>query len=92
MLHPPAVVPRAQPCGIDGDGRLRGGPRQQPGGERGGFGAEITATTPVNLKKALGGGAYALMGLVKASDLSPYAVKLEVGGKETLSGQMLFMA
>lgn len=57
-----------------------------------GFGAEITATTPVNLKKALGGGAYALMGLIRASGLSPYAVKLEVPGEETLSGQMLFMA
>lgn len=57
-----------------------------------GFGAEITATTPVNMKKALGGGAYALMGLIKAADLSPYSVKLEVFGEETLSGQMLFMA
>jgi lipid kinase YegS len=57
-----------------------------------GFGAEITATTPVNLKKALGGGAYALMGLIKASGLSPYTVTLEVPGQEPISGQMLFMA
>ena len=57
-----------------------------------GFGAEITATTPVNLKKALGGGAYALMGLVKAANLSPYRVTLKVPGEEPVSGDMLFMA
>lgn len=57
-----------------------------------GFGAEITATTPVELKRALGGGAYALMGLVKAARLSPYPVRLSVPGEATVKGQMLFMA
>ena len=57
-----------------------------------GFGAEITATTPVELKSALGGGAYALMGLVKAVHLSPYPVRLTVPGEATVKGQMLFMA
>jgi lipid kinase YegS len=57
-----------------------------------GFGAEITATTPVKLKRALGGGAYALMGLVKAAGLSPYPVRLRVKGEEPATGQMLFMA
>jgi len=37
----------------------------------GGFGAEVTATTPKELKRKLGGGAYALMGLVKAANLQP---------------------
>jgi len=39
----------------------------------GGFGAAITAETPVELKNFLGGGAYTLMGLVKAIDFRPYA-------------------
>jgi lipid kinase YegS len=58
----------------------------------GGFGAEITATTPQQLKRALGGGAYALMGLVKATQLSPYHVHLEVPGEEIVEGRMFFMA
>lgn len=57
-----------------------------------GFGAEITATTPVELKRTLGGGAYALMGLVKAANLSPYPVRLSVPGESTVKGEMLFMA
>jgi lipid kinase YegS len=39
----------------------------------GGFGACVTAATPVELKNFLGGGAYTLMGLVKALDFRPYA-------------------
>jgi lipid kinase YegS len=37
----------------------------------GGFGAEITADTPVALKNFLGGGAYTLMGLLKAAMAVP---------------------
>ena len=57
-----------------------------------GFGAEITATTPVQLKKALGGGAYTIMGLIKAMNLSPYTGRLLIPGREPISGNMLFMA
>jgi lipid kinase YegS len=57
-----------------------------------GFGAEITATTPVNLKKALGGGAYTLMGMIKALQLSPYTGQLLVPGEDPVEGSMLFMA
>jgi len=39
----------------------------------GGFGAAVTADTPVELKNFLGGGAYTVMGLVKALDFRPYA-------------------
>lgn len=42
----------------------------------GGFGAEITADTPVPLKNFLGGGAYTLMGLLKAIDFRPYEVTI----------------
>jgi len=34
-----------------------------------GFGAEITATTPQDMKKFLGGMAYSIMGFVKAFQL-----------------------
>jgi len=57
-----------------------------------GFGAEITATTPIKLKKALGGGAYTLMGLVRALNLTPYSGQLLVPGEDPLDGSMLFMA
>ena len=58
----------------------------------GGFGAEITATTPVGLKKALGGGAYTIMGLIKAFGLEPYKGRLLIPGREPIEGSMLFMA
>ena len=38
----------------------------------GGFGAQVTANTPVALKNFLGGGAYTLSGLVQAVNFSPY--------------------
>ncbi len=57
-----------------------------------GFGAEITATTPVELKKKLGGTAYSLVGLVKVFNLTPYTGRLLIPGQEPLAGEMLFMA
>ena len=57
-----------------------------------GFGAEITATTPVQLKKALGGGAYTLMGMMKALNMTPYTGRLLIPGREPITGSMLFMA
>jgi lipid kinase YegS len=38
----------------------------------GGFGASVTADTPVELKNFLGGGAYTIMGLLKALNFKPY--------------------
>ena len=58
----------------------------------GGFGAEITATTPVDLKKKLGGGVYTIMGLIKAFNLKPYEGRLLVPGEEPQEGAMLLMA
>jgi len=37
-----------------------------------GFGAKVTAETPIELKNFLGGGAYTLTGLLKAIDFIPY--------------------
>ena len=58
----------------------------------GGFGSEITATTPVDMKKKLGGTAYTIMGLIKARDLKPYMGKLLIPGEEPVEGGMLIMA
>ena len=57
-----------------------------------GFGAEITATTPVELKKALGGAAYTLMGMVKALKLTPYPGRVLVAGEKPIAGSILFAA
>lgn len=57
-----------------------------------GFGAEVTATTPVEMKKALGGGAYTLMGLLKVLKLTPYEGRLLVPGEDPVEASMLFMA
>ncbi|WP_093331282.1 lipid kinase YegS [Thalassotalea agarivorans] len=41
-----------------------------------GFGAEVTANTPVALKNFLGGGAYTLSGLVQALNFTPFKGKI----------------
>jgi len=48
-----------------------------------GFGAAITAETPVELKNFLGGGAYTIMGLLKALNFRPYE-----GSFRTPDGEM----
>ncbi len=57
-----------------------------------GFGAEITATTPIGMKKVLGGLAYTIMGLAKAAKLTPYEGQVIIPGEEPMAGQMLLMA
>jgi lipid kinase YegS len=47
----------------------------------GGFGAEVTARTPPELKQAIGGAAYSLTGLFTAADMKAYACRLDAGGK-----------
>jgi len=42
-----------------------------------GFGAEVTADTPIELKNFLGGGAYTLTGVLKAIDFKPYKGKMK---------------
>ena len=42
----------------------------------GGFGAQVTANTPVELKNFLGGGAYTLSGLIQAVKFNPYRGQL----------------
>ncbi len=53
-----------------------------------GFGAEVTAETPVELKNFLGGGAYTLTGVIKALGFKPYSGTLFTD-KGALQGQIL---
>jgi lipid kinase YegS len=46
----------------------------------GGFGAQVTANTPVELKNFLGGGAYTLSGLIQAVKFIPYRGELRTPG------------
>jgi lipid kinase YegS len=57
-----------------------------------GFGAEVTATTPQEMKKLLGGMAYSIMGFVKASQLEPYAGRLILPDGSVKERSMLIMA
>ena len=57
----------------------------------GGFGAQVTAETPPQLKKAIGGAAYSLMGLVTAAKMTPYRGKLITPDGEQ-PGSMILMA
>ncbi len=45
-----------------------------------GFGAQVTATTPVALKNFLGGGAYTLSGLVQAINFQPFKGQVKYDG------------
>lgn len=57
----------------------------------GGFGARVTAETPTQMKKALGGAAYSLMGLVTAVKMTPYRGRL-ITDEGEVAGSMLVMA
>lgn len=55
----------------------------------GGFGAEITSSTPKTLKRMLGGGAYSLMGALKAWRHRSYRGTLHWDGKEESTSLLL---
>ncbi|UXZ55183.1 lipid kinase YegS [Halomonas sp. 7T] len=55
----------------------------------GGFGAEITSSTPKMLKRMLGGGAYSLMGAFKAWRHRSYRGTLHWGGEERCAELLL---
>ena len=57
----------------------------------GGFGAEVTVGTAPQLKKALGGGAYALTGIVTAAKMKPYSGRV-VAAHESAEGTFIAMA
>lgn len=47
----------------------------------GGFGAQVTSSTPIALKNFLGGGAYTFYGLAQALSFVPYQGKLRIPGE-----------
>ena len=57
----------------------------------GGFGAQVTANTPVALKNFLGGGAYTISGLVQALDFTPYHGEVRLP-QESLRGNVIAAA
>jgi len=57
----------------------------------GGFGAKVTANTPVVLKNFLGGGAYTLSGLVQALNFVPYEGEVHMPG-ESVQSHVIFGA
>ena len=57
----------------------------------GGFGAEITVGTNPQLKKAMGGGAYALTDIITAAKMEPYAGRF-VSADETAEEAFIVMA
>ena len=58
----------------------------------GGFGAEVTANTPPQLKKALGGAAYSLMGIVTAAKMNPHECRFTGPDGTIREGTLLLMA
>ncbi len=58
----------------------------------GGFGAEVTANTPPQMKNALGGAAYSLMGIVTAAKMNPYECRFTVPDGTVYEGLLLLMA
>lgn len=58
----------------------------------GGFGAEVTANTPIPMKKALGGGAYSLMGLVTALKMRPYRGTIKLPNGDEQQGTLIVLA
>jgi lipid kinase YegS len=57
----------------------------------GGFGAEVTTSTPIELKNAVGGAAYALMALLLAMKMHPYRGRLIAAGHK-YEGSMVMIA
>lgn len=57
----------------------------------GGFGAQVTANTPVELKSFLGGGAYTLSGLVQALNFVPYKGEVRLP-QESLQNDVIVAA
>jgi lipid kinase YegS len=54
-----------------------------------GFGAEVTASTPSELKRFLGGASYALMGLILSMNLQPHEGKIILPNSEIREGSIL---
>jgi lipid kinase YegS len=58
----------------------------------GGFGAEVTASTPPEMKRVFGGAAYSLMGLVTAMKMSPYHARLILPDGDVYRAELFVVA
>ena len=58
----------------------------------GGFGAEVTVNTPPKMKKAIGGAAYALMGIATAARIAPHHCKVILPSGKSYEGDVFVMA
>jgi len=58
----------------------------------GGFGAEVTANTPLEWKRMLGGAAYSLMGIITAARMTPHHCRVTFPDGKSVDGDMLVMA
>lgn len=83
------LIDESEPLGID-VGRCNG--TYFLNVASGGFGAEVTASTPRELKKALGGAAYSLMGLVTAMKMSPYRARVTTPDGQVKHGNLFVVA
>lgn len=54
-----------------------------------GFGAEVTASTPPELKRFLGGASYALMGVILSLNLQPHDGEMHLPGSTSHKGSIL---
>jgi lipid kinase YegS len=54
-----------------------------------GFGAEVTASTPPELKRFLGGASYALMGIILSLNLQPHDGEMHLPGASSHKGSIL---
>lgn len=54
-----------------------------------GFGAEVTASTPPELKRFLGGASYALMGIILSLNLQPHDGEMHLPGSTSHKGAIL---
>lgn len=57
----------------------------------GGFGAEVTANTPPDLKRAMGGAAYSLMGVITAAKAKPRQCRVTLPDGSVHEGDVLVM-
>ena len=57
----------------------------------GGFGAEVTTNTPPQLKKTIGGAAYAIMGIVTAANMTPHACTVTLPDGDTKTGDVFVL-
>lgn len=86
-----ALAPQSRPLDIVACSRKEHAPVYFANMLTAGFGAQVTAQTPVELKNMLGGSAYTLAGLVQARSFKPFSLDLE-SDEVNFSGEIIAAA